>query len=150
MGFLEDIQGQIVALDTAPLIYFIEQHPVFHPVVRPLFQALAARQFTAVTSTLTLMETLVQPLRTNQNDLANRYHDILLHAENLTSYDLSPLIATEAARIRAEFHFRTPDAIQLATAVHAKAAYFVTNDHALKRFTDLQTITLKELVANSQ
>lgn len=70
MGFLDDIQGQIVALDTAPLIYFIEQHPTYHPVVRPLLAALAMGEFTAVTSTITLLETLVHPLRTKQLALA--------------------------------------------------------------------------------
>jgi len=42
-----------VALDTAPLIYFIEKHPVFGPRVRPVFAALASGEISAVTSTVT-------------------------------------------------------------------------------------------------
>ncbi len=32
--------GQIVALDTAPLIYFIEEHPTYLPIVAPFFEKL--------------------------------------------------------------------------------------------------------------
>jgi predicted nucleic acid-binding protein len=146
MGLLDNIKGQVVALDTAPLIYFIERHPTYHPVVRPLFAALAKGQFTAVTSTITLVETLVQPLRTQQPDLAQRYQEILLRAKNLTTYDMSPAIAIKAAGIRAEFNFRTPDAIQLATAVHAGANFFLTNDRAFQKYPHLQIILVDSLI----
>lgn len=146
MGFLDDIQEQVVGLDTAPLIYFMEKHPIYHPVVRPLFEALAEGQFTAVTSTITLLETMVQPLRLNQGEVAQQYQDILLQAENLTTYALSPAIAAKAAAFRAEYNFRTPDAIQLATAVSANAQFFLTNDHALKKFSHLQIVTVDDLL----
>lgn len=30
MGWLNSLKGKIVGLDTAPLIYFIEQNPIFN------------------------------------------------------------------------------------------------------------------------
>lgn len=145
MGFLDDIQEQIVGLDTAPLIYFIEKHPTYHPRLRPFFVALADGQFMVATSTITIVETLVQPLRVEQLDLARRYQEILLNAPYVTTYDLSPVIAQRAAKIRAGYQFRTPDAIQLATAVHAGAAFFLTNDRTLHKFSELKVILVEDL-----
>lgn len=146
MGFLADVQGQIVGLDTAPLIYFIEQHPTYHSVLKPIFAALSVGQFTAVTATITIVETLVHPLRTNHPTLAQSYQQILLNAQHLTCYDLSPAIATKSAEIRAQYNFRTPDAIQLATAVAAGATFFLTNDRALQRFPLLQVVLVDNLI----
>lgn len=42
MGWIDDLQGQLIALDTAPLIYFIEEHPTYCPVVEPFFEQLEA------------------------------------------------------------------------------------------------------------
>jgi predicted nucleic acid-binding protein len=100
-------------------------------LLRPFFSRLADGQFTAVTSTITLIETLVHPIRHNRVELAQRYQDILLNATHLTTYSVSPEISQIAAEIRAEHGIHTPDAIQLATAVHANASYFLTNDRAL-------------------
>ena len=146
MGFLEDVQGQTVALDTAPLIYLIEKHPTYHPVLKPVFSALATGQFTAVTATITLIETLVHPLRTNRPDLAQTYQDILLNAQNLTCYSLTPAISMQAAEVRTQYNFRTPDAIQLATAVHASAPFFLTNDRKLQRFSQAQVVLVDDLL----
>ncbi len=52
MEWLERLKNATVALDTAPLIYFIEKHPIFHPLVRPFFQAL---QNGDIVSTSTLL-----------------------------------------------------------------------------------------------
>lgn len=34
---IQDFAGKIVFLDTAPLIYFIENHSVYKPVLAPIF-----------------------------------------------------------------------------------------------------------------
>ena len=40
MGWLNRLAGSIVALDAAPLIYFVERKPGFHGLVRSFFEAL--------------------------------------------------------------------------------------------------------------
>lgn len=97
------------------------------------------------TSTITLVETLVHPLRTNHRELAQRYQEILLNAPHITTYDVSPEIAQNAAEIRAEHGIHTPDAIQLATAVHAGATFFLTNDRNLSKFPHLQILIVDDL-----
>ena len=39
MGWVDALQGETVGLDTAPLIYFIEQSPVRVEKLRPFFAA---------------------------------------------------------------------------------------------------------------
>lgn len=128
MGVLEELSGAVVGLDTTPLIYFIEKNATYHPLVRPFFVALADGRLTVVTSTVTLVETLVYPIRNNHHEIARRYREILLNTSHLTTFDVSPDIAQKAAEIRANYHIRTPDAIQLAAALHGGATFFLTND----------------------
>lgn len=45
MEWLIQLQGQVVGLDTAPLIYFIEQNTKYLQVVRAFFQAMSQDEF---------------------------------------------------------------------------------------------------------
>ncbi len=63
MEWLIQLQGQIVGLDTAPLIYFIDQNETYLELVRAFFHAMSQGEFQVVTSVLTLTEVLVHPLR---------------------------------------------------------------------------------------
>jgi predicted nucleic acid-binding protein len=60
---------------------------------------------------------------------------------------ISPAIASEAAHLRASQGYKTPDAIQLATAQNGHARFFVTNDEALANAPGLQVVVLKHLFA---
>jgi len=60
MEWIAALGGKIVGLDTAPLIYLIEEDPSFLPFVRPFFEAVDRGEFRVVTSTLTLTEVLNQ------------------------------------------------------------------------------------------
>jgi hypothetical protein len=54
MAWVDSLTGKLIALDTAPLIYFIEEHPIYMPVIEPFFRSLDAGRFQVITSTLTL------------------------------------------------------------------------------------------------
>src|SRR5437588_10407793 len=100
MEWIEALRGSVVGLDTAPLIYFIEENPVYLPVVRPFFEAVDQGQFRVVTSVLTLTEVLVHPLRQGNLQLADQYRRILLHASQVLTVPVSETIAEEAAQLR--------------------------------------------------
>ena len=70
MEWLVDLQGQVVGLDTAPLIYFMEENPTYLATVRPFFAAKDREEFTVITSMVTLLEVLVHPIRRGDADLA--------------------------------------------------------------------------------
>ena len=145
MEWLTLLRGQIVGLDTAPLIYFIEQNPAYLEVVRAFFQGISQGEFQVITSTLTLTEVLIHPLRAGNVELAGQYRDILFEQENLTTVAVSPTIAELAAQLRARYNLRTPDAIQIATAIQGNAKFFITNDTRLPAIPDLELLVLDEL-----
>ncbi len=149
MAWVTALQGQVVVLDTAPLIYFIEENPTYLEMLRPFFVAMDRGEFSVLTSTVTLLEVLVHPLRRGERELAQQYRDTLLGAAGLITISLSPDIAEEAARLRARHNIRTPDAIQMATALRAGASRFLTNDVRLPSLPDLQVLVLDELKAKS-
>ncbi|MDJ0690920.1 MAG: PIN domain-containing protein [Xenococcaceae cyanobacterium MO_188.B32] len=145
MEWLDRLQGKIVGLDTAPLIYFIEQNPRYLKIVREFFRAMDRGEFQVVTSTLTLTEVLVHPLRKGNIELAQQYQDILLNQDHLTAYSVSPNIAELAAKLRATKNIRTPDAIQIATAIQNGAEFFLTNDRDLCNIQSLKILILDEI-----
>ena len=100
MEWLNGLRGRVVAIDTAPFIYFIERHPRYLPAVQPLFHSLDQGEFVAVTSSLTLLEVLVLPIRNRNADLAVRYREIIARARNLSVLPVNTVVAESAAGLR--------------------------------------------------
>ena len=146
MGWLDSYRGKLVSFDTAPLIYFIEEHSMFLSWVRLLFEAVQSSEIRLVTSSITLLEVLVQPIRRGRLDLAEQYRDVLTSTEGIQLVPLSEQIAEHAATLRAQYRLRTPDAIQLATAKMSGAAAFITNDEQFAKI-DFNVIVLNQLLA---
>ena len=145
MGWIGELRGKVVGLDTAPLIYYIEENPTYMAVVDSLFDALDRKEFTAVTSMVTLLEVLVQPLRRGDTILANRYRSLLLDTEGLTTVPLAQEIAEEAARLRYLYRVKTADAVQMASALCEGASFLVTNDSRLPAVPGLTILVLDQL-----
>lgn len=145
MEWIEALRGSTVGLDTGPLIYYIEEHPAFLVKIRPFFEAAERNEFRIVTSFVTLIEVLVHPIREGRPELAEEYRSILLQSPALTTIPLDEGIAEEAAGLRARHNLRTPDAIQLATAIRCGASWFLTNDAALANMSEISVLVLKHL-----
>ena len=145
MEWIEALRGSTVGLDTGPLIYYIEEHPIFLAKIKPFFEAAERNEFRIVTSLVTLIEVLVHPLREGRSELAEEYRNILLQSAALTAIPLGEGIAEEAAGLRARHNLRTPDAIQLATAIHSGASWFLTNDAGLADVSEISVLVLKQL-----
>ena len=142
---VERLQGKrCVCLDTVVLIYYVEQNASYVSLVDPLFTHLVSANLPAISSYLTLLEVMVQPLKNGDRRIASQYRDILLNNDNIRLFPLEQTIAEKAADIRARFNFKTPDCIQLATAVLEHADVFVTNDSRLKRFSDVEVLVLDD------
>lgn len=145
MEWINDLRGKTVGLDTAPLIYFIEENQTYLEAVRIFFEAMDRGDFAVVTSTVTLLEVLVHPLRSNNRELAAEYRDILLNSRLMT-LEVSNTIAEQAAQLRATHNIRTPDAIQIGAALNAGASHFFTNDVRLPTISSIQIISLDALI----
>lgn len=133
-----------VCVDSAPLIYFLQSSEGFASAVAPLFQAIERREKQGVSSVVTLLEILVKPMKEDRQDLVRAYTEILTSAQDFVLVDVDDEIAVEAARIRARYAFKTPDAIELATARLAGADAFVTNDAQLSGFPELDVVVVSE------
>ncbi|MBE9127432.1 MULTISPECIES: type II toxin-antitoxin system VapC family toxin [unclassified Coleofasciculus] len=147
MEWIAQLQGQVVGLDSAPLIYFIEENPAYLEMTDAFFEAMVHGELRVVTSVITLLEVLVYPLRQGNSILAQQYRDILSDEEGLTTIEVSPAIAEIAAQLRATYNLRTPDAIQMATAIRQGASFFLTNDSRLPSLPGLEVLVLEELRA---
>src|SRR5713101_4581869 len=128
MGWVDSLKGNVIGLDTTPLIYFTEENPTYIEVIDPFFKAVGSGELMVVTSVVTLLEVLVRPIRDGNLKLAQRYRDFLLNSHSVTTHFLSQGIAEEAARLRATYNISTPDSIQMATAISEGASFFLTND----------------------
>lgn len=149
MEWIDAFRGQTIGLDTSPFIFFIEEHPDYLPVVLPLFHAIHAERVKAVTSTITLLEVLVHPLRQGNAKLSQQYQTILTQARGIKMLTVTPDIAQRAAKVRADFGTRTPDSIQIAAALSVGATTFITNDRGFLRFPNIQIVLLADLVQST-
>jgi len=144
LGLVDEVRGQRICIDTAPVIYFIEQHAKYQNILRPVFAEIASGNIEAITSTITLLEVLVHPLRTGDETLAEKYRDILLSSEGLTTFEIFHEVSEMASRLRAKYSIRTPDAIQIAVGILYGATHFLTNDPNLKKVSDIKVLVLDD------
>lgn len=146
MEWLKALSGTVVGLDTAPLIYLIEENAAYLSIVRPFFESVDRGEFRLVTSVVTLAEVLVHPMREGDHDLADQYRRILLNAKYIVTLPVSEVIAEQAAELRARHGLRMPDALQLATAMSGGATSFLTNDARLPSLASLNLMVLNKLI----
>jgi predicted nucleic acid-binding protein len=138
------IAGKAVAFDSAPVIYYLEEHPSYLTVADEFFDALDRGQARGITSALTLMEVLVRPIREGRLDLAERYRRLLTRAVGVALYPIDERACERAAQLRADhLWLRTPDALQVATALEHGANVMVTNDDRWRRLTEIPIIVLR-------
>lgn len=125
-------KGLKLFVDTAPIIYFIEEHPVYINEVSDIFARTAEGTVQVVTSVITLIEVLTKPYKLGQNDIVRTYKDFFFNSRGFSVMSINTDIAELTARIRSEFGFKLPDALQLAIFEHNDCDFFITNDKQLK------------------
>ena len=145
-SLLKDLKGRQVALDTMIFIYAFEEHPAYLPILKSFFHALEKGEMSAVTSTLTLTECLVQPYRKKDFALSAQYLVLFRNFPNLSIVPLTDEIAERAAFLRAQYNFRTPDAIQLATAIVSGCHAFLSNDDRFLVAEGIRILVLDQFV----
>jgi predicted nucleic acid-binding protein len=135
-----------IGLDTSVFIYQVEENPVYIPWTDAILKWIESGNGSAVTSTITMLELLVQPYRDDSDDgRVDAYYALLSTYPHLEWAPASLEIADRAASLRAKFNLRTPDAIQAATAQKASATAFVSNDPVFRRVPDLEVLVLDDL-----
>lgn len=122
--------GGLVLVDTAPIIYVLEQHATLGSRFQPLFERQAAGEIVFAVTTISIVEVISGPLRNGDEALARRCRMVM---ESWRVIDLTAEIAESAARFRASLKLKLPDAIQVASAIAADADALVTHDRDFSR-----------------
>jgi predicted nucleic acid-binding protein len=144
VNIAEALQGiHHLAIETAPYIYFVENHPIYAEKVEVIFEIVETQAIDITTSVMTLTETLMKPLQANDQQLIDTYNNLL--TQNVRLVPITAAIARLAAELRARYNLRTPDALHIATAIDAGCDAFLTNDFTLKRVQELTILVLDEL-----
>ena len=135
-----------VFLDTAPLIYFLDDDANFGKKTKSILEEILSTGKTLVSSVITCEEYLIYPYRSGNQEKVNVFFEF----SEACGVDLIPIsleIAKLSAKIKAEYKdFKTMDSLQLATAVHTGCDLFLTNDKQLRRFDGLFCTTVEDWI----
>jgi predicted nucleic acid-binding protein len=143
MGLVQQLGEGPIAIDTVTFIYLIEESPEYFRLIEPLFSEIDRGRIKAFTSSLTLLEVLVVPYRASDLALVDRYEEILTRSRGIELIDIDREQIRAAALLRARYRLRTPDALQIATALSKECKVFVTNDRDLPDIAGLRMIQLR-------
>ena len=141
---------QLIGLDTSIFIYHLEDHPRYSPLTEIIFSALEKGINKGVTSYLTLMEILVKPKTEGLPQVARDYEYYLTTFPNLNFYEMGLDVARKASDLRAADRIKSPDAIQLATAILYGATDFITNYKIFKKVQGVEVLILDKFLKSSE
>jgi predicted nucleic acid-binding protein len=116
----------LIYLDACLLIYAFESHPQYGSVVRD--RLAAAPSESLAISPLVHLECLGGPMKSG-NLVLQRYYETGL--ARLVQLPLTHEVFLQAARARAQFGLKTPDAIHLCAAQHHGCEALWTHDDRL-------------------
>lgn len=145
MGSLILPASGLVSLDASPVIYSVEKHPTYWPILQPIWKSAKANQLELVSSDLTLMEVLIGPLKSGDHNLASSYERLFRQARTRL-LPITHSILRRAAQLRANSKLRTPDAVHAATAEDVGCSLFVTNDAGFRGISALSLVILDDLL----
>jgi predicted nucleic acid-binding protein len=130
-------ENALLLVDSAPIIYVLEEHTEFAPIFRPVFEAHENGLVRLAVTTVTLAEVLTGPLRTGDEVLAERYRSTL---KSWFVVDLDSEIAESAARLRASLKLKLADSVQAASALAIGADALVTHDRDFSPVRNLRIL----------
>ncbi len=135
-----------IALDTSVFIYQLEENTRYLALTDSVFSWVERASNEAVTSTITMTELLVPSYRDKDEQRVDAFYGLLSTYPNLQWVAPDLETADLAAKLRALYRLRTPDALQAATAIRTHATGFVTNDPVFERIEELDTVVLDRLL----
>jgi predicted nucleic acid-binding protein len=137
---------RLVGFDTSVFIYYLEKSSRYTEIAAITLDALVADEFAGITSVLTLMEIAVMPLQIGKPEVADIYGVSLNALPNLTIAAIDGAIARRAAELRATYQLSPPGTVHVAACLQHGATAFVTNDKALRRIVEIETVLLEDFV----
>ena len=132
-------------MDTNILIYLFEGFPDYRHLIQAIADCIDNREIALFTGDITIAELMVMPFRKNDSDLIHFYTEALKNKDFVTLIPTTQKIYLKTAFLRAKFpKLKTPDAIQVASAVEGGADIFLTNDVGIKTPSEIQKLVLRD------
>ena len=122
-----------VGIDSSILIYHLEDAAPYSELTEAAFGVIATGRPEAVLSTISVAEVLVKPYVERQLARVAAFERFVMSLPNTSVIAPSMTVAKDAARLRARYGIRLPDALLVATSRQAGAQAFLTNDAGLRR-----------------
>ncbi len=123
-----------IYLDAVSIIYLVEN---VEPYAAVMIARLDQPGTVQLCSELTRLECRVKPLRDGEKALLTAFDSYFAHIIH-TVLPLSRQTINQATKLRANYGFKTPDAIHLAAAISAECDIFLTNDYQLHKCTEIK------------
>jgi predicted nucleic acid-binding protein len=142
---LSSLKNKRVYFDTNPIIYFIEQNTEYFDTVSPIFQLIGTDEITAITSEFTLIETLIKPIRENENTIVQDIKDLLLEPEFFMLTKISRNTCIRSAEVGGISGMRPADALHFVSAIESNCHYFITNDKKFRSQNGVTVVLLSDL-----
>lgn len=129
--------------DASTIIYSVERVPPFRTtVVERIEQVEQTSNGAIITSRLSRLECRIKPLRDGSVRLLEQF-DEFFRNPLVRLVDVNASIIEQVTELRAQYGFKTPDAIHLATAIGEGADRFLTGDESLRRCTEVEVEVLR-------
>ena len=135
-----------VFVDTAPIIYYLENSALYMDSVKKFFEKCVKENIQVVTSAVTIEEYLVFPYSSGMMEFADNFKRFIEYM-NIMVVDIDSNIAEQGAKIRGKYkNFKAMDALQIATAIVSGCDMFFTNDKQLRQEKELPCMTMDDLM----
>ncbi len=137
----------LISLDSMCFIYHFADHPQYAQLTSQIFQLLEAGEVRAVTSTISVIESLVLPEKQNDQLICYEYEKVFQSYPNLRILPVDWGISRLTAKLRAKYLFlRTPDAVQISSGLISGSSLFITNDKRLEKVKEIKVTILDNYV----
>ncbi|WP_089727784.1 type II toxin-antitoxin system VapC family toxin [Candidatus Thiosymbion oneisti] len=144
MGLTERLSSRRVYFDTNIVIYLVEGFIDSQSVINELQDLLSINDCEAVTSELTLCESLIQPFKIESAEGITIYRSFLEESGVFDPVAPSRDIFVQAAFLAGTTAMKIPDAIHVATALESKCEMMLTNDKKMRTTKELEKILLSD------
>jgi predicted nucleic acid-binding protein len=127
----------MIYTDANVIIRLVEGTQTVRALIEACLQPLRGTAGFLATSRLSRLECRCKPLR--QSDvLVLALYDAFVSSVEVVLLEIDAAVVEKATELRAQFNFKTPDAIHLASAILIGASAFLTANRNLARCTLLQ------------
>ncbi|HUA15701.1 MAG TPA: PIN domain-containing protein [Verrucomicrobiae bacterium] len=133
-------------MDSSIFIYQLEADPKYVALSDVVFSWLGDPASRAVTAAITMTEILIPHYRNSDQRLVDDFYAIFSTYPNLEWVPIGLEVADIAARVRAHYQLRTPDALHAAAALHAHATALITNDAVFRRVPGFESVVLDDYI----